>query len=232
MASHYDVLGVARDVGASDLRDSYLAAARSHHPDRNVGDPSGTEARFVKVQRAYDVLKNPQDRARYDAALSSTSGAAPVSLVKGADASSKAETPHQGRTVAVWASVTLSEMDPPDDGNDGDDGEPGYTCACRCGDYFEVLPADLERVRDPHRSVQLYLPCGGCSLQICLTVDASSLPPRRAAARGDGRLVDEGGPEQGRAATEASTGLPPRAESTPGNTEGAHGVESHLAALD
>ena len=67
--SHYEVLGVARDVGASELREGYLTAARTHHPDRHFGDgdPSGTEQRFAKVTRAYEALKDPASQSLPDA---------------------------------------------------------------------------------------------------------------------------------------------------------------------
>lgn len=61
----YDVLGVARDASADDIRKAYRALAREHHPDVNA-DPEAEE-RFKEVAGAYEILSDPQKRARYDA---------------------------------------------------------------------------------------------------------------------------------------------------------------------
>jgi len=61
----YDVLGVARDASADDIKKAYRALAREHHPDVNA-DPEAEE-RFKEVAGAYEILSDPQKRARYDA---------------------------------------------------------------------------------------------------------------------------------------------------------------------
>jgi curved DNA-binding protein CbpA len=60
----YEVLGVARDAGASEIRRAYRRLARQHHPDRNP-EPDGPE-RFRTLAEAYAVLNDPARRARYD----------------------------------------------------------------------------------------------------------------------------------------------------------------------
>ena len=61
----YDVLGVARDASADDIRKAYRALAREHHPDVNA-DPEAEE-RFKEVAGAYEILSDPQKRTQYDA---------------------------------------------------------------------------------------------------------------------------------------------------------------------
>jgi molecular chaperone DnaJ len=61
----YEILGVARDAGADDLKKAYRKLAMQFHPDRNPGDKSA-EARFKEVNEAYDILKDEQKRAAYD----------------------------------------------------------------------------------------------------------------------------------------------------------------------
>lgn len=61
----YQILGVARDASADDIRKAYRKAARTHHPDLNPGD-AAAEARFKEVSAAYEVLNNPEKRALYD----------------------------------------------------------------------------------------------------------------------------------------------------------------------
>jgi len=62
---YYEVLGVARDAKADDIRKSYRKLARKYHPDLNPGDKAAEE-RFKKVQEAYDVLSDSKKRQVYD----------------------------------------------------------------------------------------------------------------------------------------------------------------------
>lgn len=62
---YYEVLGVARESGADDIRKAYRKLALQHHPDRNPGDKDAEE-RFKTINQAYEVLSNPEKRARYD----------------------------------------------------------------------------------------------------------------------------------------------------------------------
>lgn len=64
MADFYDLLGVSRDADADTLKRSYRRLARQYHPDINK-DP-GAEDKFKEIGRAYEVLSDPQTRARYD----------------------------------------------------------------------------------------------------------------------------------------------------------------------
>ncbi|MBM5820787.1 MAG: molecular chaperone DnaJ, partial [Cyanobacteria bacterium K_DeepCast_150m_m2_101] len=64
MADYYDLLGVARDSDADTLKRAYRRLARQYHPDINK-DP-GAEDKFKEIGRAYEVLSDPQTRARYD----------------------------------------------------------------------------------------------------------------------------------------------------------------------
>ena len=64
MADYYETLGVARDASAEDIKHAYRRLARKLHPDINP-DPAAAE-RFKEVTAAYEVLADPQRRARYD----------------------------------------------------------------------------------------------------------------------------------------------------------------------
>ena len=64
----YRVLGVPRDASAREIRHAYRRLARRHHPDLNPG-PGGSQ-RFAAVAGAYEILRDPVRRARYDDTLS------------------------------------------------------------------------------------------------------------------------------------------------------------------
>ena len=65
MADYYELLRVARDAGQEDIKKAYRKVALEYHPDRNDGS-SESEERFKEVTEAYEVLRDPAKRARYD----------------------------------------------------------------------------------------------------------------------------------------------------------------------
>ena len=68
--THYDVLGVAPDASATDIRRAFQRLTLVHHPDRNRNDPSAG-ARMAEINAAYRVLRDRQKRREYDASLPS-----------------------------------------------------------------------------------------------------------------------------------------------------------------
>lgn len=62
---YYKILGVERGAGADDVRKAYRKLAMKYHPDRNPGDKQAEES-FKDINEAYQVLNDPQKRARYD----------------------------------------------------------------------------------------------------------------------------------------------------------------------
>jgi len=62
---YYEVLGVDRNSEIGEIKKVYRNLAMKYHPDKNPGDKEAEE-RFKEVAEAYEVLKDPQKRARYD----------------------------------------------------------------------------------------------------------------------------------------------------------------------
>ena len=62
---YYEVLGVERNASADELKKAYRKLALKYHPDRNPGDKE-SEEKFKEAAEAYDVLSNPDKKAKYD----------------------------------------------------------------------------------------------------------------------------------------------------------------------
>lgn len=61
---YYEILGVARNADKEEIKRAYRRLARKYHPD--VNKEPGAEERFKEINRAYEVLSEPETRARYD----------------------------------------------------------------------------------------------------------------------------------------------------------------------
>lgn len=65
MKNYYDILGVSREASPEEIKRAFRRLARDTHPDANPDDPAA-EGRFREVAEAYEVLSDPDKRARYD----------------------------------------------------------------------------------------------------------------------------------------------------------------------
>ncbi len=62
---YYEVLGVAKDAGASEIKSQYRKLALKFHPDRNKSEDAGEH--FKEISEAYAVLSDEKKRSMYDA---------------------------------------------------------------------------------------------------------------------------------------------------------------------
>lgn len=62
---YYDILGVSKSADADEIKKAYRKLAMKYHPDKNPGNKEAEES-FKEAAEAYDVLSNPDKKARYD----------------------------------------------------------------------------------------------------------------------------------------------------------------------
>jgi len=66
MTDPYEALGVARSATDKEIKDAFKKLARKHHPDLNPDDKAAEE-KFKQISAAHDLLKDPEQRRRFDA---------------------------------------------------------------------------------------------------------------------------------------------------------------------
>src|SRR5688500_7276981 len=62
---YYEILGVAKNAAADEIKKAYRKVAMQYHPDRNPGDKAAEE-KFKEAAEAYEVLSDADKRAQYD----------------------------------------------------------------------------------------------------------------------------------------------------------------------
>ena len=65
--TYYNILGVAQDASAADIKKAYHRLVRQYHPD--ISKDPDADKKTSEINQAYNTLKDPEKRAAYDAAL-------------------------------------------------------------------------------------------------------------------------------------------------------------------
>jgi molecular chaperone DnaJ len=61
----YEILGITKSADAAAIKKAYRKKAIEFHPDKNPGD-AAAEENFKKAAEAYEILSDPQKKAKYD----------------------------------------------------------------------------------------------------------------------------------------------------------------------
>lgn len=62
---YYQLLGVSKTATEKEIKSAFRKLAQKYHPDKNLGDPRA-EGKFKEINEAYEVLGDPEKRAKYD----------------------------------------------------------------------------------------------------------------------------------------------------------------------
>ena len=65
MRDPYDVLGVAKNASAKDIKSAFRKLAKKYHPDQNPDDPKAQD-RFAEVNQAYEIVGDDEKRGQFD----------------------------------------------------------------------------------------------------------------------------------------------------------------------
>jgi DnaJ-class molecular chaperone len=63
---YYEILELSRGASDEDIKKAYRALAMRYHPDRNRGNEEWAHNKFIEINEAFSVLRDPQKRGRYD----------------------------------------------------------------------------------------------------------------------------------------------------------------------
>ena len=107
---YYEVLGVERNANADEIKKAYRKAAIKYHPDKNPGDKEAEE-KFKEAAEAYDVLSNPDKRARYDQfGHAGMNGSAAGGGFGGFGGGGRGQSVNRGSDLRVKVKLTLAEI--------------------------------------------------------------------------------------------------------------------------
>ncbi|KAL1198483.1 DnaJ protein ERDJ3B [Cardamine amara subsp. amara] len=169
--TYYEILSVKEDASYEEIRNSYRSAILHSHPDKlnnNNSSSCSSDERFLKIQKAWEVLSDVELRVVYDNDLRSSRNDYGITADE----------------------ISIEDMVVEISGDEGEEVIDLFY-QCRCGDYFTVdstevgtmgfallRDGDCVRVRRLGAFVaSVVLPCGSCSLKTRVWVDSDMKIP-------------------------------------------------------
>ncbi|GMI52786.1 hypothetical protein ScalyP_jg9041 [Parmales sp. scaly parma] len=148
-STFYTVMNISIDCSQKEIKDSYRALARQHHPDKNVAAGDSVDS-FVSIKQAFDVLSSALHKKYYDEALAaattSTSNWVNSKCLKTDEISLVGSV----STRVHIGDLTKEEVEVEEEGEEDGSGNVTsttttncYTHECRCGDVVEILEEEL-----------------------------------------------------------------------------------------
>lgn len=158
--TYYEILSVEEDASYEEIRNSYRSAILHSHPDKLNSSRCSSDEKFLKIQKAWEVLSEAELRVVYDNDLRSSRQ----------DGVTSDEISIEDMSVEITGDGEIMDL----------------FYQCRCGDYFSVDSTELEtmgfallrdggcvQVRRLGAFVaSVVLPCGSCSLKTRVLVDS------------------------------------------------------------
>ena len=106
---YYDILGLTKDADPDAIKKAYRQAALQHHPDRNQGDVE-SETKFKEASEAYEVLSDPEKRARYDSFGNRSAGDFNIGDIFGAPRWNNGNIPRKGDDIPFNVTIELKDV--------------------------------------------------------------------------------------------------------------------------
>lgn len=149
---YYEILGLARNASADEIKQAYRKLARKFHPD--VSKVADAEAKFKELGEAYAVLKDPEKRAAYDQMGSQWKSGQDFQPPPNWDAGFE----FSGRDSAHGAGVDSSEFFEALFGRQGRTGQRGSRTAKGDDHHARVLIDLVDAYQGAQRSITLRMP--------------------------------------------------------------------------
>ena len=73
MTTHYEVLEISTNASDDEIKKAHRKLALKWHPDKNIENKAQATEKFRVIQEAYECLKSPEERRKYDLTLNSRS---------------------------------------------------------------------------------------------------------------------------------------------------------------
>jgi diphthamide biosynthesis protein 4 len=148
MPTHYEVVGVPKSASADEIKRAFHSAARKFHPDKQTGNPLVVspfdDAQFLRLQAAWETLRDKERRHTYDATLSLQ------------------ESRHMAKcSSAIPLSRNDCEMEWVYDDDVTENKVQAWVTTCRCGELLEFIPSEWNTLS---LAAPLLSECPGCSL--------------------------------------------------------------------